>query len=53
VCEAAHRLPEWRERLRTLPAGTKLAIDYRRDGKPAKAELMLADRIPERAALSK
>lgn len=50
---AAHRLPEWRERLRTLPAGTRLAVDYLRDGKPAKAELVLADRIPARVALSK
>jgi len=43
---AARRLPEWRERLRTLPAGTKLAIDYLRDGHAAKAMLVLADRIP-------
>lgn len=50
---AAHRLPEWRERLRVLPAGTKLAIDYLRDGRAGKATLVLADRIPERAALSK
>lgn len=44
---AARRLPEWRERLRVLPAGTKLAIDYLRDGRAAKATLVLADRIPE------
>ena len=43
---AARRLPEWRERLRVLPVGTKLAIDYLRDGRAAKATLVLADRIP-------
>jgi hypothetical protein len=45
---AAHGLPEWRQRLRDLPAGTKLALDYVRDGKSAHAELVLADRIPPR-----
>jgi len=45
---AVHRLPEWRERLRVLPAGTKLAVAYLRDGRAAKATLVLADRIPER-----
>ena len=39
-------LPEWRRRLRELPVGTTLAIDYRRAGKPARAELVLANRIP-------
>lgn len=34
-----------RQRLRESPVGTKLAIDYVRDGKPAKAMLVLADRI--------
>jgi hypothetical protein len=38
-------LDAWRQRLRELPAGTKLAVDYRRDGTAAKAELVLADRI--------
>lgn len=43
-------LGEWRQRLRELPAGTKLAIDYRRDGKPGSTELVLADRIPATSA---
>lgn len=41
-------LSEWREHLRTTPAGTRIAIDYRRGGRPAHAELVLADRIPPR-----
>jgi len=45
---AKRTLGEWRERLRDSPAGAKLAIDYRRDGKAAHAELVLADRIPPR-----
>ena len=45
---ATHRLPEWRERLRILPAGTRLAIGYLRGGKAAKAGLVLADRIAPR-----
>ncbi|MGN6517825.1 MAG: aspartyl protease family protein [Dokdonella sp.] len=44
----ARRLPEWRERLRTLPAGTKLAVAYERGGKAAQADLVLADRIATR-----
>jgi hypothetical protein len=43
---AAHTLPEWRRRLRELPIGTRLAIDYTRAAKAAHAELVLADRIP-------
>lgn len=39
-------LPDWRQRLRDLPPGTRLAIDYRRAGKPASTELVLANRIP-------
>jgi len=46
---AARTLPDWRQRLRELPPGTKLAVDYRRAGKAAKVELVLADRIPSRA----
>jgi len=42
----ARPLPEWRQRLRVLPVGTHLAIEYQRGGKPAHAELVLADRIP-------
>jgi hypothetical protein len=42
---AARGLPEWRQRLRELPPGTRLAIDYRRAGKPASTELVLANRI--------
>jgi hypothetical protein len=38
-------LPEWRERLRELPAGTKLAVAYERAGKAARVDLVLADRI--------
>ena len=44
----AHRCAEWRQRLRELPVGTPLAIEYRRDGKEAHVELVLADRIPAR-----
>ena len=40
-------LPAWRQRLRELPAGTRLAIDYERAGKSARCELVLADRIPQ------
>lgn len=43
---SARGLPEWRQRLRDLPAGTKLAVDYRRAGKSASTELVLANRIP-------
>ena len=43
---SARGLPEWRQRLRDLPVGTRLAIDYRRAGRPASTELVLADRIP-------
>lgn len=39
-------LPEWRLRLRELPAGTKLPIQYQRKGHAGSAELVLADRIP-------
>ncbi|HEY6942539.1 aspartyl protease family protein [Dokdonella sp.] len=42
---AARPLYEWRERLRELPAGTKLAVAYERAGKPAQVDLALADRI--------
>ena len=43
---ATRSLPEWRQRLRELPVGAKLAVDCLRGGKPAHAELVLADRIP-------
>jgi hypothetical protein len=42
---SARSLPDWRQRLRDLPVGTSLVIDYRRDGKDARTELVLADRI--------
>jgi len=42
---AMRPLPEWRQRLRELPVGTKVAIAYLRGGKQAQAELVLADRI--------
>jgi len=41
----ARPLPEWRQRLRELPAGTRLVLAYGRADKIAKAELVLADRI--------
>jgi hypothetical protein len=41
----AHALPEWRQRLRELPAGTKLVLEYRRADKTAKADLVLAERM--------
>jgi predicted aspartyl protease len=43
---AKRGLGEWRQRLRELPVGTKLAVDYRRDDASARTELVLADRIP-------
>jgi hypothetical protein len=39
-------LTEWRQRLRDLPAGTRLAIEFQRDAKSATVVLVLADRIP-------
>ena len=42
---ASSALPALRQRLRESPVGTKLAIDYLRDGKAAQARLVLADRI--------
>ncbi len=41
----ARTLSGWRQRLRESPVDTKLAIDYRRDGKPARTQLVLANRI--------
>ncbi len=41
----ARGLSEWRQRLRELPVGTRLTLAYVRAGKPAQAELVLADRI--------
>ena len=41
-------LAQWRERLRALPVGTRVAIGYVRDGQPGEATLTLADRIAER-----
>lgn len=40
-----HELLAVRRRLAETPAGTRLALDYVRDGKPAKAEIVLADRV--------
>lgn len=45
---AARSLSDWRARLRELPNGTRLVIGFLRDGKPAAAELVLADRIAPR-----
>lgn len=39
-------LDAWRQRLRELPAGTRLRVDYRRGGRAATLELVLADRVP-------
>ncbi len=38
-------LAEWRERLRTTPVGTHVAIRFMRDGTEQAADLVLADRI--------
>jgi hypothetical protein len=46
-----HSLAEWRERLRSLPAGTHVAIRFMRDDKEQTADLVLADRIPDKVAL--
>jgi len=43
---ATQTLATWRQRLRDLPAGTRVDIDFVRDGKAGKATLLLADRIP-------
>jgi hypothetical protein len=42
---AKHGLAEWRQRLRELPVGTKLAVRYLRGDKENTTELVLADRI--------
>lgn len=47
---AKRSLSDWRRRLRELPAGTRLGVDYRRGGQPLRAELVLADRIPATSA---
>jgi len=50
AAEVAQRtLAEWRRELRELPAGTKIAIAYRRGGQQGRADLVLADRIPAAA----
>ncbi|MET0226158.1 MAG: PDZ domain-containing protein, partial [Dokdonella sp.] len=46
VAIATRALASWRGRLRELPAGTRLPIEFERDGKPGRADLVLADRIP-------
>lgn len=43
---AKRGLSDWRGRLRELPIGTALAIEYRRDGRIHTTRLVLADRIP-------
>ena len=48
---ARRSLAEWRERLRTLPAGTHVAVRFMRDGKEQTADVVLADRIAATAAL--
>ncbi len=41
----ARTLDQWRQRLRELPPGTRLAVDYSRGGDRAHATLVLAERI--------
>jgi len=43
---AKRALSDWRARLRELPVGTALAIEYQRDGRKHTTRLVLADRIP-------
>lgn len=43
---ATRTLAEWRQRLRELPAGTRLAVRYVRGGRSAEVSLTLADQIP-------
>jgi hypothetical protein len=43
-----HPLADWREHLRSTPAGTRVTIRFLRDGKEQSVELVLADRIPQR-----
>jgi hypothetical protein len=50
---AKRGLSEWRQRLRELPAGTKLALRVLRHGKTVNAELVLADRIPLKMVAAK
>ena len=45
---SARPLAEWRERLRELPAGTKIDIAFERGGRAQHAALTLADRIPSK-----
>jgi hypothetical protein len=45
---AAHTLAAWRARLRELPAGTRLVVEYQRAGQSGRTELVLADRIASR-----
>jgi hypothetical protein len=46
---SAKPLAEWRQQLRELPVGTKLAVRFQRDGKDGDATLALTDRIPAAA----
>ncbi|WP_114693274.1 aspartyl protease family protein [Mizugakiibacter sediminis] len=46
VAVATRTLAAWRQRLRELPAGTRLAVRYARDGRAAELTLTLADQIP-------
>jgi S1-C subfamily serine protease len=43
-------LADWRERLRTLPAGTPLAVRFMRNGKEQTTTVVLADRIATTSA---
>ncbi|HEX6833518.1 MAG TPA: PDZ domain-containing protein, partial [Rudaea sp.] len=49
----ARSLPAWRERLRTLPAGTRLKVAFERGGTKHETELVLADRIAAQAQLAR
>ncbi len=44
----ARSLPDWRARLRELPAGSRIQMDYARAGKSQRATLVLEDRIAPR-----
>lgn len=45
VPASSKSLAEWRAWLRETPAGTRLTVDYRRGGTPAKTTMALADLI--------
>ena len=50
---AKRPLAEWRQRLRELPAGTKITIEYARERGGQTTTLTLLDRIPGNAEPSR